>query len=536
MRIIGMMLAAGLATGAAQADEVALLLGNAQYDDGMLVEDAGRVADAGDALDAAGVDVVRLTDGDRRDVVQALRRAEAMAGDADALVIALAGRFVHAGTETWFLPVDAEPETLADMLEDGLPLSIPLALLARHTGRALLVLSPGGVDGAEGLLMPGLGDLEIPQGVGVIVGPPKAAARLLRDTLAVPDASFADAVADDRALTGQGFLPRGASLLTGDAGAASPSRDDAERLAWALAGQRDDADGYRAYLDRYPSGPEAAEARRRLDAISDEPNRAERLAEEALALSADRRRAIQRNLSLLGYDTRGIDGIFGQGTRSALRDWQADQDRAVTGYLDAAQIDRLDAQATRRAAELDAEERAAREEMRRKDDAWWQETGAGNTVEGLRAYLQRYPEGEHAATAQKRLTALTGAETGRREADAWARAQDKGDAAAYRAYLDAFPQGPHADEARAALDRDAARDAARQAEVALNLNPVMKRAAEERLKALGYEPGKVDGEFDRDTRRAIRRYQEAAGQPVTGFLDQGVVVRLLADSLRDLLR
>lgn len=60
--------------------------------------------------------------------------------------------------------------------------------------------------------------------------------------------------------------------------------------------------------------------------------------EATLNLSLEDRRAIQSRLSVLGYDTRGVDGVFGSGTRRAIRDWQTAQGDAVTGYLTAAQV------------------------------------------------------------------------------------------------------------------------------------------------------------------------------------------------------
>ena len=62
-------------------------------------------------------------------------------------------------------------------------------------------------------------------------------------------------------------------------------------------------------------------------------------ANEAIAagLGLDRaaRRAIQEGLAAAGFDPGGADGVFGAGTRSALRAWQAQQGIAGTGYLTA---------------------------------------------------------------------------------------------------------------------------------------------------------------------------------------------------------
>ena len=58
----------------------------------------------------------------------------------------------------------------------------------------------------------------------------------------------------------------------------------------------------------------------------------------------------------------------------------------------------------------------------------------------------------------------------------------------------------------------------------------MRSMVEQRLSGMGLKPGRADGNFDGDTRRAIRRYQQARGLPVTGYLSQDTVARLLVDS------
>lgn len=57
--------------------------------------------------------------------------------------------------------------------------------------------------------------------------------------------------------------------------------------------------------------------------------------EEDLNLSKGQRRIIQRRLVLAGYDPKGVDGIFGDGTRTAIAQMQIDDDLEPSGYLDA---------------------------------------------------------------------------------------------------------------------------------------------------------------------------------------------------------
>lgn len=64
-------------------------------------------------------------------------------------------------------------------------------------------------------------------------------------------------------------------------------------------------------------------------------------AEADLGLSRQQRMAIQVGLTQRGFDTRGIDGIFGRGTRGAIATWQRAGDVAATGYLTGDQARRL---------------------------------------------------------------------------------------------------------------------------------------------------------------------------------------------------
>lgn len=64
--------------------------------------------------------------------------------------------------------------------------------------------------------------------------------------------------------------------------------------------------------------------------------------EEELRLDGAKRREVQARLLVAGHNPRGVDGIFGSGTRSALASWQAAEGLAATGYLDAAALEVLE--------------------------------------------------------------------------------------------------------------------------------------------------------------------------------------------------
>ena len=86
-------------------------------------------------------------------------------------------------------------------------------------------------------------------------------------------------------------------------------------------------------------------------------------------------------------------------------------------------------------------------------------------------------------------------------------------------------------ELQRATSQAAAAGQAQAEEAALNLNVLTARLVEAKLESLDLNPGAVDGQFDDDTRRAIRRYQDNRDLPVTGYLNEPTLVRLLADTI-----
>ncbi|MCB1332352.1 MAG: peptidoglycan-binding protein [Roseivivax sp.] len=465
--------------------------------------------------------------------------------ETDRAAVVLHGRFVNDGSGAYLLPAGGGDPAFAQVATQALPLGPMLAVLAQFPGQAVLVLSESEETETEGrFLSGGAGALAIPQGVTVLRGPEDDIDRFLT-ALAQPGTELI-AAARDAGLTVDGFAPRTLVLLDSPPPVAiSPvtpvpgtASDDA---LWAQVSARDQEQGYRDYLAAFPSGKHAEQARTALAAIAADPFRDARLAEEAMALNREARQQIQRSLSLLGFDTRGIDGIFGKGTRGAISAWQKQNGFDATGFVDPEQVTRLDAQAERRAAELEQEAAARRAERERLDRAYWEETGAKGDEAGLRAYLKKYPDGLFAEVAQERVAVFDeerAAKAAAQDRQAWDAAVAADTVEGYNAYLAAQPNGAFADQARARIEQlteaarpDPAIARAEAEEAALNLNVLTRRLAEARLDQLKLKPGEVDGTFDERTRRAIRRFQEARQLPVTGYLDQATVVRLLADGI-----
>ncbi|MBD3677243.1 MAG: peptidoglycan-binding protein [Rhodobacteraceae bacterium] len=541
MRKIAMMTAAlGVLALAlpAQAKDVALVIGNSDYRGGPDVRDADDLKRSAEALTAGGFEVISAIDAESPDIQVALTRFLAEAEDADSITVILAGRFAHTSRESWLLPTDARQTSLAN-LGGALPVSALLSVLETRPGRALLILGDEDRDREIApFLSEGAGEIPAPQGVMILTGTARSVAAFGEDTFERPDRPLVPE-ATRYGLEVSGYAPLDWTLEAGGGGAPAP-RESADERGWREAQERDTLEAYQDYLRRFPDGPNAEAAQARIAELTPDPAAEAQATEEALGLNREERREIQRDLSLLDYNTRGIDGIFGRGTRTAIANWQQANRFDATGYLTREQVTTLDAQAGRRAAELEREAEARRAEEERADRVYWDETGARGDEDGLRAYLERYPDGLYADVAEARLAEHE--EERRREAsfqerDMWDWARNQDTVRAYREYLDRYPGGVFAEDARDRIrelsddDRSEEIRQAEAAEAALNLSTTTRRIIENQLDRQGYEPGPVDGEFDDQTRRAIRRYQRSQGFEVTGYLNEGLVVRLLAESI-----
>ena len=472
----------------AWADDAALLMGVNRYEELRRVGSGTDILAPAENLTAAGYEVSTLANGSGADMSRLLQRFAVDATNADRLVVGLSGRFVTDDDRTWFLPADALRPTLFG-LGAAVSLESVLEVLAQTPGQAVLILGfDQDADNEVGsYLREGVGTLDVPQGVTVLFGEPNSVEGVIADALTVPGGDVMAYARDTRGLREAGYQPRSLIMqpaVQEDAPEVELISEVRDTLtAWNTAKDQNTADSYRDFLFDFPNSPFASEARRRLDEIESDPVRLAELGEDALELTRNERRAIQRNLTLLEYNTRGVDGIFGPGTRGAARNWQQTNGFAQTGFLTTEQINRLDGQASRRTEEIEAEQKRAREETERLDRAYWEETGGRGDEAGYRAYLNRYPNGIFAQQARSQLS----------ESD---------------------------DGAEAAL----------AGERALNINPVLGRLIESRLAQLGYNPGRVDGRFDSDSRRAIAQYQTRSGLSTTGYLNEPTLARLLADT------
>ncbi len=167
-------------------------------------------------------------------------------------------------------------------------------------------------------------------------------------------------------LIGEVYLAEEAAIADTQAVSADATLEIA---LWNAASSGGTTADYQAYLERFPEGTFAALAANRIAALSDTDDQAIRKPDEplaapaapepqpdatpapavtastapeaeeaALALDRASRREIQERLTVLGFDPKGIDGVFGNGTRAAIRGWQTTIKAPETGYLNRSQL------------------------------------------------------------------------------------------------------------------------------------------------------------------------------------------------------
>ncbi len=465
MRIIFVTLMALLGlSGLASAQNLALVLSNGYYDNGTDVPNISRKhQQMVNALESQGYEVIEGKDLNRLETRQRIGDFADKIARADTVIAVLNGHVAHVGEVSWLLPADTNVSSATGMAFRGVDISFIAQLLAQKPGESVLFV---GESDRELVRIPqveeGLARMSLPRGVMMISGAYDKVGDLLRHSFLRPNVRVIDVLRTD---TGQleieGDIP--ASL--------------------ELVGSR--------FVGRTPEQ-----------------------AEEALGLSRGERRNIQQDLTDLGFDPRGIDGIFGNGTRGAIRNWQRGERLTRTGYLSADQVALLRQQGD-----------DARVQLRANDRRYWAQTGANGTERGLQLYLQRYPNGQFANQARAELAR----ENAVTDEQAWARAVRLNTDTSYREYLRDFPNGIYKNIARSRIGTapEVVENDAKRVEDALRLNSISRLLVEQRVSDLGYRTGPRDGNFDLATRQAFRGYQRDRGLPVTGYVTADMIRRLL---------
>ena len=486
--ILGIVL---LLPGSALAADVALVIGNSDYrraPDAVAAEaDARLVADA---LADGGYDVSLGIDLDRKEMRNRLISFARKLDSADKVVIFFSGHAVRSDGVTYLAPTDQQNDSLVPALMDGVPLDLVLRLAASNPGRTAVFLDGAQYDGyrPNKISEPGLSDITAPNGVLVVsaAAPGRAIRRQGRGT-----SQFARDIVEN-------FLQPGARTNQAARRMSSP--------AWTTGSVRP---GLRL-VSRSGQGSGSVNTRTPAQI------------EAALNLTRAQRREVQETLSLLGHDPRGIDGVFGPGSRTAIRLWQRANNKTETGYLDAEQHQLL----------LQQRDQAGPG----RDDRAWEQAVSRGTGNAYRAYLEEFNYGRHAPAARdalKRMARFGTDNAARIERQFWNDARQDDRVSSYRAYLEEYPHGiwlPEAEERIALLTGAPSTADPAEEELALNLTRNDRLSIEQRLNYLGYPPGTMDGFFDSSTRWAIEGYQRNRGFETTGYLTQAVLTRLVEET------
>ncbi len=459
--------------------------------------------------------------------------AEAEAGR---VIIFVRGHVVTDGTDNWLISSESRVPDRFDVGSKALSLSLFERTLGHAAGRSLLLVAPSSrpLDGLDGLSV-GASTLQPGQGVTAMLGRSSdlrsAVDGLLNEGTTITD--VAERLSD---LQVTGFMPRSIPFSVADAPGA-PAQDLGEVAYWSAVRDIGTKDAIDAYLNRYPNGIFADEARRTIVAQVTDRETQLKEAEANMRLSRNARRAIQRDLALLGFNPRGIDGVFGPSTRRAVAAWQTDQGLEPHGYLDRDQRGLMQEAALRRAAALEEEARRRREIEEAQDRAFWQDSGSRRTESGYRAYLDKFPDGLYSGIARDELNAIEAerrAEMDARERIAWDAARNQNTIESYNRFLSEYPGGVFAEAAQTRISELGSE--VRDAELRAKYIGVEKSVAgsgaarlliEGRLAALGLDPGEADGKFTRQTRKALRRFQRVRNLEPTGYVDQATMVQLL---------
>ena len=500
------LMVSGLVPGAAMAADIALVIGNHDYKYAPDAESAEIDArEVAAALEDGGYDVTLGIDMTRREMRDKLSRFAGKIGTADRVVIFFSGHALRSNGASYLAPIDQRNNSLVRVLLDGIPLDLLLRLAQSRSGRAVVFLDAAQFDGfsPNANAEPGLATIEPREGVLILSA--AAPGRAIRRRAGRGSRFARDVVRET--------LAPGARTMDSVRNLAAPVwSTGAVRSKLRLVTRRGARIGTETGTGVTRDDPAAIEA--------------------ALALNRSQRRDIQENLSMLGHDPRGIDGAFGPGSRTAIRLWQRANNMTESGYLTAEQV-----------ALLQQQSREAASVPTSRDDDYWARTGALDTGDGYRAYLERYSDGLHATEARNALKRMARARTdiaARRELEDWRFAETNDQPRDYRDYLTRYPAGiwrPEADARLAELDgtsnpapvADPAADpVAEEASLALTRND--RLSVEQRLNHLGFSPGTRDGFFDSNSRRAIEDYQRNRGFQPTGYVDHPTIARLLDET------
>ena len=469
----------GLFAGSVSAEQrVALVIGNASYAHApRLANPLNDAADIGGALARLGFAVTTLENADYATLRQGLLAFTRAASAAEVAVVFYAGHGVEVDQRNFLVPVDARLASDQDVEFETVPLDLVMRSVGRASGLRLVILdacrdNPFAVSmqrsGATRAIGRGLARVE-PAGETLVAYASKEGtvasdgegrnspystallAHLEEPGLEVGllfrkvrDAVLASTGGRQEPFVYGSLSSRGVYLTAraeappvsevGDAPSAGDTVSQqltaeqlaAERVFWESVKDSANAADVQAYLDRYPGGTYEVLARNRLQALTGAgtpaaPEATAESVEAGLELSRSDRRLIQMGLAGAGFDPGPADGLFGRGTRGAIRQWQSSRGESATGYLDVESAKLLLAAGEQRElqdrARREVEERAQREaetaRLKREQEA--RERTQREAAERERREVEERARREAAAEAERQQREQEARERARRE-------------------------------------------------------------------------------------------------------------------------
>ncbi len=362
---------------------VALVVGNAGYSDESAALDnpANDARAISEKFRALGIEVIEAIDLDYQGMRDALRAFDRALQGADAGIFYYAGHAMEYRGRNYLLPTDTILETEGDVglgliemdrvlqvMETSVPIRLVFLDACRNNP---LARSFRGSLGASRAASVGRGLGRIDTAVGTFIAYATAPGDIAADGkgdnspfttamlthLEAPGLDISQLMQKVRnsvvEATNQKQIPWDSSSLRGPfilnlditineapvtSSDATTGNDNqrAETVFWeSVQGSTRTAD-FEAYLERFgEEGVFASLATNRIEALEENHAR-----EREAILNFDRRE-VQEALSVSGYDTGVADGLFGPQTRRAIKAWQEENNKEVTGYISVKQANEI---------------------------------------------------------------------------------------------------------------------------------------------------------------------------------------------------